>query len=344
MSAVTQQTGPGSFGLRLMRLAGHVVSPPGRHAALAVLIYHRVLPRPDPLRPRAVHGDAFRLQMSALCRCFNVLPLGEAVERLRAGRLPARSAAVTFDDGYADNHDVALPILRDLGLPATFFIATGSIGAYMWNDAVGAAVHGAANETIDAHCVGLGRLRVSTNAERLAVIRQILAELKGWSRDARDEAVATLLAECGVEPPSGLMMGPDQIRAMRAAGMEIGAHTVQHPILAHTSRDEAEREIVGSRETLEHLLGDKVDLFAYPNGRPGLDYTAEHVNLVRRLGFRAAVATARGVNRHGSADPHQLRRITPWDRQPVRFAGRLLAHCLQAGESVMQVPASGSES
>ena len=308
----------------LLRSAGRVISPPGARARLLILIYHRVLARPDPLRPRGLRTETFRWHMSTLADCFNVLPLGEAVHRLKAGTLPARAAAVTFDDGYVDNHDVALPILQKFGIAATFFITTGTMGRCMWNDAVVEAVRHAPNEFFDATALGLEQLPVSTHEEKRAAIRRILDTLKGWRREDRDDVVVELLDAAGISAPSGMMMGPTQIKALRVAGMDIGAHTVTHPILAHTTPDEAEYELGASRETLERLLGEKVGLFAYPNGRPGIDYLDEHVHLVRRLGFDAAVSTARGANRTGRADPCQLRRFTPWDRQPARFAARML--------------------
>jgi len=110
---------------------------PGDGSRLSILIYHRVLPGPDPLNNWDPTAAEFESQIRALSRFFTPLALGEAVERLRKGTLPAHAACVTFDDGYRDNVDVALPILRRHGVPATFFIATGYLnGGRMWNDTV----------------------------------------------------------------------------------------------------------------------------------------------------------------------------------------------------------------
>src|SRR6185295_12429728 len=92
---------------------------------LLILTYHRVRPEPDGLITDNAHAAGFRRQMQVLARAFAVLPLIEAVERMLAGTLPSRAVCITFDDGYADNAEVAAPILADFGLPATFFIATG---------------------------------------------------------------------------------------------------------------------------------------------------------------------------------------------------------------------------
>jgi peptidoglycan/xylan/chitin deacetylase (PgdA/CDA1 family) len=98
---------------------------------------------------------------------------------------------------------------------------------------------------------------------------------------------------------------------------------VSHPILARLEPDSASSEIRDSRSRLEAITGAPVTLFAYPNGKPGLDYLREHVGMVRELGFEAAVSTARGVA-HSTSDPFQLPRFTPWDRTPGRFLLRLI--------------------
>jgi len=106
--------------------------------------------------------------------------------------------------------------------------------------------------------------------------------------------------------------------------MEIGGHTVRHPILTELPDDEAEREIAHGREALRQLTGAPVEVFAYPNGRPGRDYDARHVALVRQLGFRCAVSTAPGVVRPGD-DELQWPRFTPWDNTAARWLARLTA-------------------
>jgi peptidoglycan/xylan/chitin deacetylase (PgdA/CDA1 family) len=119
------------------------------------------------------------------------------------------------------------------------------------------------------------------------------------------------------------MMRDDDVRSLRGSGMEIGAHTATHPILTRLSSADARREINESREYLTAILSEPVSLFAYPNGKPGQDYTAEHVHMVRDAGFGAAVSTAWGVASK-DADLFQLPRFTPWDRGPGKFALRLL--------------------
>ena len=117
-------------------------------------------------------------------------------------------------------------------------------------------------------------------------------------------------------------------RAHPHAGMQIGAHTVSHPILAKLDTPRAADEIGRSRDVLQTLLGEKVGLFAYPNGKPGTDYLPDvHPALVRELGFDAAVSTRWAAARR-SDDVFQIPRFTPWDRGRFKFGLRLMRNLL----------------
>ena len=136
-----------------------LLSPTGERARLSILILHRVLPEPDALDPYAIDAPYFDAMCGWMMQAFKVLPLDEAVRRLRSGTLPARAAAITFDDGDADNHDVALPILQRHGLSATFFVATGYLnGGRRFNDSVTETLRRAAGPAIDLRHTLLGNL------------------------------------------------------------------------------------------------------------------------------------------------------------------------------------------
>jgi peptidoglycan/xylan/chitin deacetylase (PgdA/CDA1 family) len=291
---------------------------------LSILVYHRVVSDPDPLAPEQVCAQEFDWQLAALARWFKVLPLTEAVVRLRDGTLPRRSACVTFDDGYADNVTVALPILRRRGVPATFFLATSFVdGGRMWNDSVIETVRAARGNTLDAAALGLTTLNIATDQMRREAIARALAALKYLPQEERQNRVDEFAEQASRPLPSNLMMTTEQVRSLDAGGMEVGAHTVTHPILARLESARAENEIRDSKRGLEAMTGKRVGLFAYPNGRPGRDYGPEHVGMVRTLGFDAAVSTAWGAA-SAASDPYQLPRFAPWDRTPGKFALRLL--------------------
>lgn len=321
----------------LLRPVLGLLSPAGRRARLSVLIFHRVLHEPDALLPGEMHAQRFDQLCGWLVDWFNVLPLDEAVRRLRDGCLPARAAAITFDDGYADNHDVALPILQRHGLSATFFIATGFLdGGRMWNDTVIEAVRRARAPTIN---VGAGaiadvaRLELGSVAQRQEAIALLLGAIKYLEPERREAAVGAVAAAAAVDLPQGLMMSSDQVRGLRRAGMQIGAHTVSHPILARLPAEEVRKEVVDSKHALEELLQERVALFAYPNGKPHQDYGREAVDIVRHCGFDAALSTAWGSARRNN-DPLQLPRFTPWDRHRARFGLRMLRNLATSGYGV----------
>ena len=303
----------------LMRaLLGHP-----RRPRLSVLIYHRVMERRDPLRPTEPTASEFEARMKWVKAHFNVLPLGDAVAGLNSDRLPDRPLSITFDDGYADNHDMAMPILRNLGLPATFFVSTGYLdGGRMFNDTVIETVRRAKGDVLDASAQDLGVHPISTDAERCIAIGAILGQVMNMQPTERHDRVEALAAALEADLPTDMMMTSTQVVALHRAGMEIGGHTVNHPVLAAIPIDDASREISEGRRQLERITGSAVRLFAYPRGRPKRDYTATHVRLVRELGFEAAVSTAWGVC-GPEADPFQIPRFTPWDPSSWKFGLRL---------------------
>ncbi len=296
---------------------------------LTTLIFHRVPREPDPLFPGETDAADFERKMRWVARWCNVLPVADAIGRLQAGDLPARAVCITFDDGYADNAAVAAPIMRRLGLPATFFIATGYVdGGCMWNDAVIEAIRGYAGNRLDLRSLDLGMHDLSSSARRRAAIDALIARLKYLEQQERDRTVAAVLRCTAVPSPRELMMSTADVRALRSAGMDVGAHTHTHPILARMSIADAERDIRAGREWLENAVQAKVSHFAYPNGGPGVDYAGEHVNLVRSLGFAAAFSTAAGTA-SARSDPFQLPRFTPWDRRQGRFLLRLWRNAMR---------------
>lgn len=309
-----------------------LLSPAGTHGRLSILIYHRVLRQPDPLFPTAVDADKFDQQMRLLSGCFNVLPLAEATYALQCGRLPARAACITFDDGYADNAEVALPILQKYRLPATFFIATAFLdGGRMWNDTIIELVRRHPADSLDLRSLGLGLHRTESWVQRATTISRLLLQLKYHPPAARLDLVNAAHATVAASLPTDLMMSSQQVRALHAAGMEIGAHTVNHPILASLEKAEALKEIADCKDFLEGLIRAPVKSFAYPNGKPSRDYLTDHVRLVRELQFEIAVSTRWGAAQI-ETDPFQLPRFTPWDNSSIGFVLRLARNLLNSLE------------
>ncbi len=316
-----------------LRTVASVLSPAGKRASLLVLIYHRVPAQPDPLLPSEPDALRFAAQMDLMASLFNVLPLTEAVAKLKDGSLPARAACITFDDGYTNNLEVALPILKARNLPATVFVSTGFIGGgRMWNDTLIETVR-AARDELNLSKFDLGVYQLADTGARRAAIDALIGKLKYLEPTERLQRVDEIAAYAGVELPNNLMMSEKQLQALHAAEIEIGAHTINHPILTRLDDEKSRAEILGGKRRLEEIIGTQVTSFAYPNGRPVQDYEERHVRLVRECGFATAVSTAWGAARRAS-DVLQIPRLAPWDQSATRFAVRLTKGYLDPKERV----------
>lgn len=308
----------------------NAVSPAGKQGKLTIFIFHRVLPAPDALMPDEPDIRRFDEIMGWLAHWFKVLPLDEVIIRLKHGNLPQRAAAITFDDGYADNLTCAVPILKKHGLSATFFIATGFLdGGRMWNDTLIESLRLTTMPELNATRFGLRNLPLASISDKRAAIDKLITAIKHLPAATRQEAVEYVRETCDSTLPDNLMLTTPQLPELRAAGMGIGAHTVNHPILTKHPDAETRQEIADGRDALEEILGERIDLFAYPNGKLGRDYAPAHVAMVKDLGFTAAVTTNWGTC-GSSSDVFQLPRFTPWDRSKLRFAMRCFGNFRQS--------------
>lgn len=299
-----------------------VLSPSGERARLFVFIFHRVVAISDPLLPAEPDAVQFDWMMRFVSRNFNVLSFGAAIALLNSGKLPAAAACITFDDGYQDNFSVAMPILQRYGLTATFFIASGFLdGGRMWNDDIIEAIRASSSKVVDWSAFGLGQYDFSTHHGRLLSIDAVLSKLKYFPHAERETIAREIACRSGVQNKSNLMMTSNEVRSLRAAGMEIGAHTHSHPILSGLSEHEAESDVAKGKSVLEAILGEQVTSFAYPNGNTQRDLGVRDAEIVKRLGFVGAATTDWGTATVRT-DPFMIPRFTPWDRTSSRFAMR----------------------
>lgn len=317
--------------LNLYRHTLSFLSPAGRDGRLSIFIFHRVLPNPDPLFPDEPDAKRFNELMAWIASWFNVLPLEQAIDQLAQQSLPERAAAITFDDGYADNYSVALPILKKHGLQATFFIATGFLnGGRMWNDTIIESIRRSPLAKLDCSSIKLGIYPLNSLAEKREAIRLLIQKVKYHPIQKRLELTNNIADLAQAKPPSDLMMTTEEVIQLRKAGMQIGAHTVSHPILAKIDLSDARLEIQESKRFLEEILGERIRLFAYPNGKPNIDYLKDHVALIKDLGFDGAVTTAIGSTNLDGIDFFQLPRFTPWEKRKFRFWFSLLKNLLRS--------------
>lgn len=194
----------------------------------------------------------------------------------------------------------------------------------MWNDAVVEVVRNAPGARRNLKRAGFGVLDIGCPQRRRAVIDMLLAALRYLPPDERLERI-----RCMARRFTPTMLSSDQLIALHRAGMEIGAHTVSHPILTQVSNARARAEIADCRARLQDIIQARVGLFAYPNGKPGADFEERHAAMLRSQGFEAAVTSAWGAARAGT-DPFYLPRFTSWDRSAGRFLLRMARNMLIA--------------
>jgi peptidoglycan/xylan/chitin deacetylase (PgdA/CDA1 family) len=281
-----------------------------RRAGGLVLRYHAITPdarevpyaTPEICLPLA----ALRVQMAFVKRAYTVVSLDELVDRVGRGEeLPPRALAITFDDGYADNHRLAFPVLQRLGLPATVYLTSGTIdgGPPLWMSAVRALVLAAPAGELAVP--GLPPVTLGPLRERGQIARALTRALVPLGAAERDERLAAAAAACGVDPArelDGSMLAWDEVRELARGGWTIGAHTVTHVNVALAAPDDAASEIAASRDTIAAAVGAPVVHFAYPNtGGTHRYFDGATAGILQRLGFRSAVTSAPGLVRPGVA-------------------------------------------
>jgi peptidoglycan/xylan/chitin deacetylase (PgdA/CDA1 family) len=287
----------------------------------AILMYHRVNDANDPFFP-ALPSRVFEQQVDFVRRAYRVEPLEDVVRWLRAGAPGRPRVAVTIDDGYPDTFDVAFPVLRRMGVPATLFLSTGPVetGVPLWLDHLRALLKGTAVKTVACRTLGLAESRLETALDRLATVKRVRAILKQVGQKALDDAIAELAERLdpdrSIAPPSCLTWA--RVKEMAAGGIQIGAHTHKHYVLSRLDRSEAREEIRRSVRLIEENVGTTVTTFAYPNGG-AQDYTPVTKALLAEMGLLAACSTRHGFARPGS-DPFDLPRLETSERWLPLFA------------------------
>jgi peptidoglycan/xylan/chitin deacetylase (PgdA/CDA1 family) len=303
---------------------------------LRILAYHRIMPLPDPdtyefdMELISTSPERFANQMRLIKQRFHPMRLTDVVAAIEAGKdLPHDAVVVTFDDGYDDNYRVAYPILRDLGIPATFFVSTGHIDsgrpfAYDW------LVHMILLTTAPRLSVPELQIDVPLPASRSArrkLAGRLLMEMKGLGAIAQSALITRLEHEwqmpSDAAPPECRPMTWTQLREMQASGFEIGSHGVHHRMLARLPAEEMAREVLESRQTLERELGGNPMLMSYPVGG-NRAFNELVIEATREAGFQLACCYICGTNEEPSSNRFALYRL-PVERMmgPGWFAAML---------------------
>jgi len=292
-----------------------------RPGSLVVLMYHRVLPQDSPVRATEQPGmyvspETLDLHLGEIKRYFELVHLDDWLRSAQQGLpLPRLACAITFDDGWRDNYEFALPVLRKHAAPATIFLVSSYIGtAYrFWPNRLMSLVQHAFAEpgsVVFPHpldCIvqpvlAEARGRGALDAEDTD---RVVQHAKGFDEEEIRALVETAEQSRGDTSQAREIVNREEVVAMAATGLiRFGSHTATHLRLGGRICAQAlEREIVGSRKSLQDLTGQSIDLFCYPNG----ETSPAAIDLVRQH-YRGAVTTCKGWH-DPSGDPHLIRRI-----------------------------------
>jgi len=299
--------------------------------SLAILGYHGVTAGRSPLNDWCyLEAAKFAEQMRWLAmRSVDVLPLTEAVRALNDGGLRRNSVALTFDDGYRDNVEVALPILQEHGFAATIFLTTGltDTSRALWPGRIVSGIERTERSQIEW---GGERFDLSGEDARRRANSGLQRLVKVHAAGNPDGAAAEIEQILGVPEevaapgtsPHAMMSRDDVAKALASGLVSFGAHTVTHPILSALDDTRLEEEVIGSVEAVERITGQACESFAYPNGR-AIDFDDRAVALLQRRAITTAVTTVEGPNYRGG-DPLRLCR---WNigqiTKPAVFKGML---------------------
>lgn len=300
----------------------------GRDVGPTILMYHRIGHSEFDPWGIAVEPARFEQQMRKCKRRRTVLSLMEFMHLHLSGRLPRDAIAITFDDGYACNANVAGPLLASLGIPATFFVISLSLEKRLefWWDQLDAIVTSPrAGDTLELHLggtrkefhLGSKRDRGQARTWRALVPAQYQLQqaylalwkiLRDLGEAERERCLAHLAEQADISRApreTHRLMTVAELQALSDNSLfEIGGHTVTHPLLSTLGLPEQKSEIAENRELLARTLGTQPRCFAYPHG----DRAVGTRDIVEALGFRCAVTTDGRHVREGD-DPYCLPRI-----------------------------------
>ncbi len=308
-----------------------------------ILAYHRVTDLPNDPYLLAVTPEHFAEQMDLIRRYCSPIRLQQLVKVLRDGKVPNRAVVVTFDDGYADNLYQAKPLLERYEIPATVFVTAGQVGSrreFWWDELDrlllqlgtlparlllnlngstqdwelgGATTYSRENyrRYRDWHIE-----RQDNPSPRHRLFRSLYDSLHSLPDGERQKSLDDLQAWAGAGPtarPTHQTLTLDEVMLLDNTDLiEVGAHTMTHPVLAALPASEQRKEIQQSKEFLEAILKRRVTSFAFPHG----SYTSETIAILRETGFDCACSTHPDAVWRGANRFHLPRvGVRDWDRK-----------------------------
>jgi peptidoglycan/xylan/chitin deacetylase (PgdA/CDA1 family) len=318
-----------------------------------VLLYHRIADPPTDPQLLSVVPERFTEHLELISDAYEPVSLADLVAAKREAEAPARSVAITFDDGYADNLLVAKPLLERSGVPATVFVTSGYVGGrrlFWWDElerlvlrcgrlpsAVALEIGGDIlhwelddDATYASPCAAERAdwtvLDVHDPGPRQQMYRDLAVRLRPLDEPERERVLEQLrlLAEPenGATDENPRPLTQNEVAHLAESGLvDIGAHTVTHPKLSDLLPERQQEEIVRGKSELEDVLGRRISSFAYPYGAHS-DFDETTVVLVREAGFDHACTSMPGRFR-SSRDPFAIPRLPVRDWSGDELARRL---------------------
>lgn len=276
-----------------------------------VLMYHNFC-GPGEADENALNVADARCQFEYLRRHFRVVPLRHIVDRLTSGQaFDSNTVAITIDDGRRNCYEFLFPLLKEFDFPATFFVVTSFIAGeiWVWTDKV------------------LWLSEQQSRPEELAPgnLDSVFRALNRMRPELRNQQVESMAAKAGISVPAlpPAKFAPcswAELREMADSGLvEIGSHTVTHPILSSVTHEESWRELTESRRQIEEGVGRKINSFCFPNGMPG-DYRPSQVRQLAEAGYACGVMAHFGLV-GSQTSPYSLPRMgVARKAKPVDFS------------------------
>ena len=299
------------YKLRLFEL-GRIM----RRNKIAILCYHRFTS--STMSDGALSLPLFESHIKYLKKRFTFISFKE-MHYLLEGKLRVKNPLVlTVDDGYSDFVDVAFPVLERHRIPATLFVTTRFIDGdiWLWPDIVTYSIRNTSKTRVELPN-SEPDLPLRTPSEKIVARDRLVSLCKQLDNEEKMRFLMELQGMLDTRIPQ---TPPAEFRAVSWKDLkklnkdliEIGSHTLTHPILSRTSLERAKKEIAESKKQIERELDIEVRVFAYPNGFPG-DYTDRNKEMVKGSGYRYAVSCNFGFNEYNS-DMLELNRIVaPYD-------------------------------
>ena len=294
---------------------------------VTVFGYHRIRPDGGPtpdVFDAAVFGPAqseFERQVIWLKNQFAILSESELLDAVRRPRIAENCVAITFDDGYRDNYELAYPVLRARLAPAVFFVCPGLIdrGELGWWDLIAYLI-----KKSDKTSISLLGETLALGSQKAATAGKLQEWMKRRPHSETASLVNQLSAACEVPLPSRALQSEelmtwDQIREASRGGVAIASHTHTHRVLGTLPEEDQRWELRESKAALERQLSCPVRTIAYPAGRRG-NFTVATKRIAQECGYEAGFSYHSGFNSAGAIDTYDIARIAPAETFGPMFA------------------------